>query len=862
MTSRFDFQDALEDLLHSRGAVLYESLSVFRGKEIQASIYFLAKQILGSAMPHSYVLMTRKLVDNFKSIGATIRFVDSGIEYMSKEQSAERIFQVSHIVNRFFYFKMISMTKRPINEVDKKFFEQNDEIRRISSNDTFGVYSFKVIHEGEFVPSVEKGGAKIMRAPQSEINQLLYFGQSGNFEIIHESPVFLISDLTSIYCDVDFDLQRVKKMDLTLLAQSFSLSTQMLRKCLLGALVYFQFYPKMKDQVKYIDSFKDSFAKFEKEYYETRISILNLLIEQILFLSSHFSSPNIDDTFLADLKEFYGFDISSMDEFTSFLFNCSVLTNAKQVHSFPKNIAFKSRKYLLDDLHSQLVFHFTRYEIPEEIIYLLTKCHEHKLIFRAPKLEFVELHYANEVYFKEHLEWALAQYLSLYPLDHDTELSFKYFNQDPVKLKISEAVIGFKLPGYQLQTAPTILNFLYQFYLFIQDNQNAKIERAFDFNEINDFLFYLNITILHRLKYLDIQQRCIFIPAAAFVKACPKGLEEELILVFELIRHNLLMENLVVEKFPIFKNFDKFVQNNKFDEILYNESVCTAFMKNFEQKSIPNKNTQNSSDLLLSAFDLSDQSEGELYSIIHERPENLKIGLMKSLTIFYRAIKEFQYDYQRFYQLENASLKAEFILSRAFEQVPLPGLLICSRIFCFLVTDFTITDFYAYDFFHFLPLVLTVQKSIRMIVDACKVHLYNARESGFDSCFNERLEAELPFRNNYSVDAGKLTKMLLTKFLIFEALIEENDLFAKEYAEQLSPSYLTANFHIPFVMQDFLKKGKALIEMLEVFLKTTQQMSESHIYNNILEHLPFIKSILERMLNFYEGDSQLNQTLI
>ena len=496
---------------------------------------------------------------------------------------------------------------------------------------------------------------------------------------------------------------------------------------------------------------------------------------------------------------------------------------------------------------------FANYEISGEIIFLLTKCHDHNLVFAAPKHDFVELRYAAEVYFKEHLEWALTQFLSMYPPKHGDQFWFKYFSEEPIQLKISEEIEEFSLPGYHLQTPPTILNFLKQFYLCIQKNPHVKVSPNHAVSEVNDYLFEIVVIILHRLKYLNLHQQSIFIPAAALVKASPQELEEELILLFELIRHNLLLENLVVEKYPIFMSFEKFTQNNKFDEILYSDSLCQLLKSNFERKAVTNIHSKSNSDLIGSSFDRQNQSESKSYSIFQERPEILKLGLMKSLTIFYRAIKEFQYDYLDFYQLDTASLKADFVLSRAFDEVLLHGLLICSRVFCFLVTDYSITDFYAYDFYNFLPLVLTVQKSIRLIVDACKVRFYQGKLLEPGSNLHDRLEAKLPFRKNYSVDAGKLIKLILTKFIIFETLIRDRDPFAKILREQLSPAYLRAHFHIPFDMSAFLKKGKALIQALSVFLTTIQHMSESKIYNNILEPLPYINSILQRMINFYES---------
>jgi hypothetical protein len=116
----------------------------------------------------------------------------------------------------------------------------------------------------------------------------------------------------------------------------------MMRKCILGAMIYFQFHPDTRDSVRYIEVFKANFVKFEDEYRDSRAFKLSLLEQQIHFLSSRFSNSEIDDTFLLQLQEFYGFDPRTVEEFASFLFNCSILAENNKVQPYPGNSTFKA----------------------------------------------------------------------------------------------------------------------------------------------------------------------------------------------------------------------------------------------------------------------------------------------------------------------------------------------------------------------------------------------------------------------------------------------------------------------------------------------------------------------------------------
>ena len=102
------------------------------------------------------------------------------------------------------------------------------------------------------------------------------------------------------------------------------------------------------------------------------------------------------------------------------------------------------------------------------------------------------------------------------------------------------------------------------------------------------------------------------------------------------------------------------MSNNIFDDALYRDSICSVYMNNLRTSDSNKLQIYNESDLHSNSFKISEGGFMNIDDTKMTKAELLNIGLMKSLTICYCTIKEFQSEYQTFYQLEKNFIKSRY----------------------------------------------------------------------------------------------------------------------------------------------------------------------------------------------------------
>ncbi len=434
----------------------------------------------------------------------------------------------------------------------------------------------------------------------------------------------------------------------------------------------------------------------------------------------------------------------------------------------------------------------------------------------------------------------------------------KYLDYEPITLKPNYSGCVYEVPEYATGGRVTFVSSIYQLYLTNASNKELVSIDQINSNFASNLLNYVNTMVLHHLKYIDIGTRTILVPAAALAQAEVGESEEDLIVIFELIKSNLMIDEVVVNNFAIFKNFESFFNDNVLDELLYNESIASIFSREHkighfaDNKDIFNQLNRNVA-LSSDCYDLSDflDSTSRSESWASQPPELLRLGLTKSLTVYYRTLKEFQNEYQMFYGLDVA-LTAELIMNKTFDNFEPKSLLVAHRLMSFVQTDFVIPDLYAIDALQYQIAVANVQKSLKALAFPYKIAFYHYSQANFSWTEKIELEKQLPFSKNYSTDAGKLAKIMLTNFLIYNSLVEANDLFAPHFKAKLSLDWITKKYNVTFDLLDFYRRGKKLIDKLYVFIDCVQNLSEETFDSDIFGRLPMILGLLNRMIAFYE----------
>jgi hypothetical protein len=856
MLAIFDFEDTVDELFRQHGACRQRNLEDLSGKTIYFNLCNITQIFLESSTPTKIQCKIENIMTTLRSFNINAKIIDRGLDNLDRNKLVEYMSMLNVLRNRFYYLKMISSFLIKISKLDERVFYENSQFSVIDKAQSFRSFAYCFVYANELAVSLKNLGYTVLRAPQSHVNQLLrYLEESPNNLVFGGILGFLISSTNSIIQEFDFEKKICSEYDFELLADRMNLSPCMLRKCLFGSLMYFLCHSSTRNKIKFIDAFIEDPNNFGTVYTKIKCQKQNILLEQISFLASRFSHARIDASFIEDICEFYGFQQQEITDLCGYFFNNLVMTNNHQVIPFPGNSEFTSTRYIIDDINPDLLRNFYYGEVTEEILFYLTKFNNHTHILFYPNFDFPEFAYVSTKYCVRNVEKILNKYLELFPpgKKEKKKFYFQFFDKQTTELEISDKYAKHFVPKYVSDKPATFFNVLFNFYESLRNESEFLSIQQLENPNYMDLLHYVTLVLFHKLGYINIQSKEMMIPAAALAKTNPENTSEEIIMLFEIIKNNLLMEQVVVNNVSIYKDYGTFMKNNIFDEALDMECIYTFFIgkskENDMAKGIKNsEGIENSNSKSQTFSESSNVSE-----LLNVNSETIKVSLMKSLEIFYRTIKEFQSNYQNFTGFETSSVRAELILEKSFENNILKSLVIGSRIFCFVKTDFYIPDLFAMDFSQFQRIIFSVQQSLRNIVDCSKIEFQMLSQQPPYDTLNIQKTCQLPFHKDYCVDGGKLFKIIASKFLIYETLVDENDLFTKIFANNISPKSMADKYGVTFSILEFLSLGKTITNQLSDFLMNVQAMAGPDIYQEIIGHLFELSKLLSRIIHYYQN---------
>jgi hypothetical protein len=425
MISYTDFKDAVNSLFDAHNAYQHHKLDEYSGKTLYIDLHLMAQKLLSLKVPHEITPEIMMIHEKFEKFDINAEIVNHGIDNIDRSKMVY-YFNILYLMrNRFFYFKMLSSFLANVSEVDKELFLDNEKLRNIAINSNFGAYTYIVLFINEIVMTLKQFGFKVSRAPQSSTNQLLYLRDTNpKSNICCGIMGLLISKSNSLIKEIDFINESVIEYDFEFLAHKMKLTPPMLRKCLLGALIYFFCHPSTKNKLKYLDSYIENQNEFETEFNKQKLLKQQILADQLEFLRGKFTHDGIDLSFVEDICFYYEFNHQEVLDHCSYLFNNLVLTKKEEVISFPGNKHFQSTRYIMDDVHPRMIKHFCKGDVNEEILYILSKVHDHKYIFFSPKFEFVEFLYVYKVYYVRNIEITISKYLKLFSNFNEKNIDF------------------------------------------------------------------------------------------------------------------------------------------------------------------------------------------------------------------------------------------------------------------------------------------------------------------------------------------------------------------------------------------------------------------------------------------------------
>ena len=776
MLGIFDFKDALRMLFKMKNACRDRTLEDYRGKRFGIDFRFLNYFILvlknWSDTAECMGLFKKKLA--FFDIDFTVIF--KGVEFFGLENLILPFYYIQWTREKYFFFNLIYQYLACTDAEHKLMLKQILSVRFLGREDTFVLYSHYLNYRNYFRRAMEVNDVSFMRAPQFIDNQLLYLLNNKEVDYIKASPfAFIIGDLNSIIAEMDVDSAKVVTYEWDMFVDSFQIESKLLKKCLLGSMMYFLCHTSVKGDNKFCKSILERIEDFPKRFHELAAENMKLVIRHIEYLKTKIDpDAPIDETFCRRIATMFHLDEVKVLNFCSLILNCPVMTTKNEITRFPQNSQLNHIRLSINMKHPDVLFLFCRKYMDEELFALMNDCLNHKAVINNPKFDFVEFKFVYKSYFKDKLEQAISKIVSVLPEEKNNQFKFRFFTEDIINIKLQPVADIVACPYIPEHVPINPFTVLYGFYESL-----TKKKPLLDFTHgqrppLNKILACIRLSLLNTLGYCSLDTTAILIPGAGLLESGAHQYTEEIIMIFELVRNSLMKPDFFIDEKPLLMNYQDLINDNIFDSLITTSEDADDFLNEF---SIHDKSINDS----LTHIKNSKQINNELRKLDRPSSSELKKSLTKCLNMYYKVIKDFQKDFLRYHEPQTLFINTNDILSAAFHNSALVRVQIISRIFTFACVEYVIDEFYDIDSTRYESIINVIRKGLNAVTISSLILF--VRKLGLEKNFDmmgEACRASL-FRKNYSTSAGTLIKILLTKYLIYKVLVQRQEEFAVVY---------------------------------------------------------------------------------
>jgi hypothetical protein len=859
MLGIYDFNDALTGLFKLKNCYRAKPLSEFANSVCGMDILQLVNLFLLSDDRINFRENLRKISEGLGQHNIKFFVMMSGIKIINLEQLSYPCNIVKSMREKFYYFFLLILFHRKSIGTDKDDLLNTRSRKYLNHRDSFITFYYYITLQREIHKAITTEKIEVFRAPQFAESQLLYQLSSKRINVANTFPLlYLLDENQPLITEFDIENQQAWICDFEALAASYSCSKARLKKGLVGCFVYFMCKKNFRKETKFskaaltkIDDFESTLELLTSE----NIKFFDgLLTDLILTLEN----DDTDAMFCLRIAEKYRFDAQMVFDCLSYLYNSVVSKEGGRLGKFPGDKVFRSSALLVNTRLPELVYLYHRNYFDEELFSLCNDCRLNKCYIFFPKFQSQEFDYAFSVYFKNKLEIALSKVLFYLPQIQDRQFKLNLFAQTELLLAIKPFELPLKGPlvegGFQF----SLYNTLYSFYESSLDKR-AWIKLT-DLNSITykQALNYIYCAVLQDIGYLNLHEKKLFLLGAGILDAGHHQFHEELIIIFEIIKNNLLRADIIVEQKSILRGHHKFFKDPVFEGLMTNFEEIMRFLRDV---NLEISETTNYMNLMIESVRITPNDLRELKSpndtsagiTLHA----LRSSLAKTLNTYFITIRSFARNYQEFCQKKQLADRSEMVFKCAFHNDYLQKVQFISRLFIFSKVDFMIENLFDMDIYHFEQIIVGVVKGLSALVSANFVSFLFGSKNFHNASLIDQIAQRFLFKKNYAPLAGILMKVLLIQFALHESLVKLHDPYAAEYKWLISIESLKAQFPINFDLVDFLTNGKLLIQKVYLVVESVNTHYQSEMLAKISEIKADVLALLDRVIKFY-GQSDLS----
>lgn len=856
MISRYDFADALHLLFESKNAYIETSLDkmknltfVFDSRKLIYYFYRCAKFL---AVVDNLEALRAKL----SSFAIDLSVVFSGVDVFDLAPLLNPAFLFSRFLEKYYYFRMIYKIIS-----DNDIANHNYSINVINIYNRLACDSFVAwIYQSRYQDAI----IRVMQRMKIEQVRSLHSSDSHIYLTLRQDPmskravsqptIFLFSEEQRVISEINFLEDSCIMYDLNLLSQALGCPRELLRKCLLGAFLYFQCSTSKRNELRLVFAMKKPFSEFAEAHLQGDKDNMDLLISIIDRLKNRIQSCDSDEEVCVKVSEVFNLDFREMINLLV-KYKRSALVDEVS----PSNLTVTSLS--LNALSEKILSLWTtKNYLPIEIIRLFSNCSGHTIYFYFPKFECLEISFMYQMYLRDKIQLGAAHIASVVALPKSVQSgTINFFDEEIVSVSfnpIEDDILPFVASQGLCKSAVTFQSELVALFQQLRESK-SNVGQFTEKPSVVQALKFVYLSLLRDLLYTNPATKSILIPGAAFIELGEHEFQEEIVFLFELIRSNMIRTKMYRDLPAKSKNNIKIINRNFFDMLMLNEFSFDPFLVKFnynyvgKSSSRRGNNSSQNSDPLSQVDSIKKVEEADDDSDTSVEFDE-KLSEMKfSITPLYKNNKNFMKEYLRFH--EGKTEKDVYaILKQSFGDSALGKVLFISRVLTFVVTNYAIPEIFDYDLYQFRELYSVVGKSFQTLMCSYLFYFTSKTSTAMDQEFINQVISALPFRKSYSLDFGILLKILVSKFLIFRTLKATNDPFASVFLAEFDWNKIRAKYDVNFDMIDALDRGKRLFVKLYTFMERMGAYSKNAILTKFTKNLKRSSSLLKEFIVFIQ----------
>jgi hypothetical protein len=852
MLGLFDFRDSLKDLFLDNLPLRRKPLSSLKGSQMALD----SRSLVAHIHTIKQILNFKSNVGKFKAVlqkhDIEMVFFENAIDVVDFPALIAPCQKFIKFIEAYFYAVMIyELLEHEDLKAQAKF---KDFIQSLACfrKDSVTAHVIAVRYQFNIRNVMRSLGIRTVISPQLREAQMSYFLAERPNRCLMSYPVaFLFSNETQIINLIDLETESYSYFDLEDFAACYKCTPQTIRKCLFGCLIYFNCHPEMRRQNKLLEALNEGFDNFPKAY-NSRFEKRKKKIDQLLrFFLSKISNDRIDKFFAKQITCHFDFDPNLVREFFGMFRSSLCIADDMALVPFPSPVFLQSPSRLSLQLPTKEMHQlYCRGLLSDDLAKIFNRNGKQTLVFFFACYDNVELLYSYRAFYKSALEYCVAVLKRFLQLNVNQSFRIDYNRNQIDILDISKTKLPFDVSSPEssepLSFGHALSRLEHCAINPLSETPTVPCESVTSTKILN----YLNLNLFHYLEYVDLNESALYVPGHVMMTTEPKvheqNFQEELLIIFELIRNNFLKPaTFNVQNHFMSKNVPNL--NDQFISLLVKRFVQKKEFSIRESKlvsPVPKSAETITADSSFYSEDRETEPEK-----IYDDPEILS-GYERHLMAVQKAIKDFQKEFVVHLDMGYPISDFDEVITGALAGNQLNKIMLISRFYLFAITDFSIDDFYDQDTYQFREIVMIIIKSINAINTTSLVALLKTTGNLDNYHLASDINAKMPFCKNYSLDACTFIKVLLTQFLIFKALKAESHPLTKTYLRHIKAKQLQAAFKVKAEFCKFIETGRCLFKQSFIMVKALQKFVKDDFTTSICQEMCDTYPLLKQFCDF------------